>query len=184
MTHTTCADCKASTSDPDRYPIRHRRDCPANRIVKELGSYGTTTGVLPTGNRHLEPGTYTIDPKGMIFDIKDGEVHAHLAPDANPIPIPQSPPRPPMRHVKKDPLKGHPRAEETRQAMLQARFDDEQEVVELQSSELACAVADAWATDRMASRCASVFDNHPNLARALDRIERVTRPSEMRKVRP
>jgi len=140
-----------------------------------------TSDASDLGTGHLPPGIYTVESKDLIFDTKGG---ARLAPGANPIPVPQAPPSPPMKRVRKDPLEGHPRAEETRQAMLQARFYDEQEVVELQSSELACAVADAWATDRMAARAADVFDEHPGLARALDRLELVTRASGMRKVRP
>lgn len=60
----------------------------------------------------------------------------------------------------------------------------ESEVQDLCASEISCAVADAWAADRMAARAADVFDAHPGLARALDHLEIVTRDSALRKVRP
>jgi hypothetical protein len=83
--------------------------------------------------------------------------------------------------TKKSPLEGHPRAEETRQAMLQARFDDEQEVVDLQASELACDVADAWTTYKYHS---VGFQESQRFTEAMERLELVTRASGMRKVVP
>lgn len=94
-----------------------------------------------------------------------------------------------MSRSKKDPLKGHPREAETRQAMLAAHFEDAVEVTDLQASELACDVADAWVNARLAvgahsepsTRNVRVLDS---LRTALDRLEAVTRPSAMRKMQP
>jgi hypothetical protein len=79
------------------------------------------------------------------------------------------------------PLENHPREAETRRMMLEARIDDEQEVMDLQSSELACDVADAWHLDR--PNAPAIALRSP-LAKALDRLELITRPSAMRKTRP
>jgi hypothetical protein len=64
--------------------------------------------------------------------------------------------------------------------------DSEQEAIDLMASEIACAVADAWAElhdfDRHLVR--STFASGASSAAALDRLELITRPSAMRKVRP
>jgi len=67
--------------------------------------------------------------------------------------------------------------------MLAARFEDEVEVMDLQASELVCDVADLWVKARHMSDL-SVSDSGRRLAQALMRLELVTRPSAMRKVRP
>jgi len=91
-----------------------------------------------------------------------------------------------LRRAKKRPFDGDPRADETRAAMLAARFEDEVEVMDLQASELACDVADAWA-DKRAKRplwAVGFSKDAPSLVATLDRLELVTRPSAMRRVRP
>jgi hypothetical protein len=67
--------------------------------------------------------------------------------------------------------------------MLEARIDDEQEVMDLQSSELACELADAWVGDNW-GRDTSRPELLPILRNALNKLELITRPSAMRKVRP
>ncbi len=63
------------------------------------------------------------------------------------------------------------------------------ESIALQRSPIACAVADAWARGRYAAR-GSAFPgggkDQPgtSLADALDRLEAITRPSPLRKVKP
>lgn len=84
--------------------------------------------------------------------------------------------------LRKSPLDGHPRAAETRRAMVVARIDDEVEVADLQASELACDVADAWAGAERTFDLQLVPGVSRRLAKALDRLELVTRPSAMRKV--
>jgi hypothetical protein len=119
-------------------------------------------------DKNLQPGTYIVHPDGSLTQTT---------------PTRSSP----MKRLRKDPLEGHPRATETRQAMLEARIDDAQEVMDLQASELACAVADGWVdwrransktlgVDRTNHRTAILFD-------ILDRLELVTRPSALRKMR-
>jgi len=124
--------------------------------------------------KDLKPGTYTIKSTDLKFD---GKGQPRLKPDANPIPtIPRKARS--MKRLRKDPLEDHPRAAETRRMMLEARIDDEQEVMDLQSSELACDIADGWAKNPRRGEL------HPGLEDNLDRLELITRPSAMRKVRP
>jgi hypothetical protein len=127
--------------------------------------------------KDLKPGTYTIKSTDLEFD---GNGQPRLKPDANPIPtIPRKARS--MNRVRKSPLEDHPREAETRRAMIEARIDDEQEVMDLQASELACLVADEWHRDR--PNAPAIALRSP-LAKALDRLELITRPSAMRKVRP
>ena len=65
--------------------------------------------------------------------------------------------------------------------MREARFDDEREVVDLQASELACAVADGWTTYKYSS---VGFSESQRFIEAMERLELVTRASGMRKVLP
>ena len=124
--------------------------------------------------KDLKPGTYTIKSTDLEFD---GNGQPRLKPDANPIPtIPRKARS--MNRIRKSPLENHPREAETRRMMLEARIDDEQEVMDLQASELACAVADAWA------KSSEYTDVTSTLKSALARLELITRPSAMRKVRP
>jgi len=116
----------------------------------------------------LKPGTYIVHPDGSLTQT--------------------SPTRStPMKRLRKNPLEGHPRAAETRRMMLEARIDDEQEVMDLQASELACDIADTWARARPTLLCGDYpdLDSYaPGLEKALNRLELITRPSAMRKVRP
>lgn len=66
--------------------------------------------------------------------------------------------------------------------MQQSGFDDETEVIDLQASAIACAVADEWAA-LIAKMTVKPFMPR-TLRDALDRLEAITRPSAMRKVRP
>lgn len=84
---------------------------------------------------------------------------------------------------KRDPLKNHSRAAETRELMKKAHVDDEVEVMDLQGSELACDVADLWVKARHSSDLSVSYEGRL-LGQALVRLELVTRPSAMRKVRP
>lgn len=68
-----------------------------------------------------------------------------------------------------------------RRRMLEARVDDETEVMDLQASEIACAVADAWFTYKYRP---VGFQESRAFADAMERLELITRPSAMRKVRP
>lgn len=55
----------------------------------------------------------------------------------------------------------------------------------LQDSPIACKVADAWVAERELFVLAGGFELMPSeLHKALERLELVTRPSAMRKVRP
>lgn len=85
-----------------------------------------------------------------------------------------------MARTKKSPLDAHPRAAETRELMAKALVDDEVEVIDLQASELACDVADAFVKWRRSSDLGIA----QAMGQALMRLELVTRPSAMRKVRP
>lgn len=89
------------------------------------------------------------------------------------------------RTLRKRTLDNHPLATETRRAMRKARVKDAVEVIDLQASELACDVADAWVGAR--DVISTEYDDRgavKKLDLALDRLELVTRPSAMRKVRP
>jgi hypothetical protein len=133
--------------------------------------------------KELKPGTYTVKASDLEFD---GNGQPRLKPDANPIPTILRKPRSANR-IRKSPLEDHPREAETRRMMLEARIDDEQEVMDLQASELACAVADAWARARPTLLCGDYpdLDSYaPGLEKALNRLELITRPSAMRKIRP
>jgi hypothetical protein len=130
--------------------------------------------------KDLKPGTYTIKSGDLEFD---GKGQPRLKPDANPIPtIPRKARS--MKHIRKDPLEDHPRAAETRRMMIEARIDDEQEVMDLQSSELACDIADAWVKHPTSWDLGHKIGISKEFARTLDRLELITRPSAMRKVRP
>ena len=113
---------------------------------------------VPSG---LAPGEYAVRPDGTV------------------VPKAFETPKP-LRRYKRDPLANHPRAAETRELMKKAHVDDEVEVMDLQASELACDLADAFVRWRSSSdlEVAAVMN------KALVRLELVTRPSAMRKVRP
>ena len=69
---------------------------------------------------------------------------------------------------------------------LEAKEDLEREILDLGSSEIACAVADSWAallkySDDVRRK---LERETPTLADNLRRLESITRPSAMRKVRP
>jgi hypothetical protein len=98
-----------------------------------------------------------------------------------------------LRRAKKRSFDGDHRAAETRELMRKARVDDEVEVMDLQASELACDVADAWAAELARVKKTLPHDNDaedvlrdrdPIMFERLKRLELVTRPSAMRKVRP
>jgi len=116
---------------------------------------------LPPG---LKPGAYTLRADGTV-------VPAVFEPSK------------PLKRYKRDPLENHPRAVETRELMRKAMVTDEVEVMDLQASDLACYIADLWVKARHASDL-TVSYNGRLLAQQLMRLELVTRPSAMRKVRP
>ena len=124
--------------------------------------------------KDLKPGTYTIKSTDLEFD---GNGQPRLKPDANPIPTIPHKARA-MKRIRKSPLEDHPREAETRRAMIEARVDDEQEVMDLQASELVCELADNWSKGR------KFLSGWHTLETALNRLEIITRPSAMRKVRP
>lgn len=126
--------------------------------------------------KKILPGAFAVSASDVVFD-EDGQVRG-IKPTAKVrrITLPASKP---LKRYKRDPLEGHPRAAETRELMRKAHIDDEVEVMDLQASEIACAVADKWAKARIFDLCIP-----EELRSALERLELVTRPSAMRKVRP
>jgi hypothetical protein len=131
----------------------------------------------------LPPGHYVVKQSDMVVDLSTpGVVKYKLKPEATPVAeIPAVPSRT-MKRLKRDPLKNHPRAAKVRQAMAEARFDDEQEAADIQASELACAVADAWVVYRgRFSLEAATTAPAQKLSEALNRLELVTRASGMRR---
>lgn len=89
-----------------------------------------------------------------------------------------------MKRMRKtSPFDGDPRAAETRELMKKALVDDEVEVMDLQASELACDVADLWLKAKPLD-VLMLGEKGRLLHQALMRLELVTRPSAMRKVRP
>lgn len=66
---------------------------------------------------------------------------------------------------------------------LQKRVDHEEEYADLCASEIACAVADAWADPDSQVELHQQAANE-RLVAALDRLEAATRGSALRKVRP
>lgn len=77
-----------------------------------------------------------------------------------------------------------PSGRKSEEALFKA-FDaswESEEIKWLQASEIACAVADAWVKERPHPEVVAYM--LPTTFAALDRLEAVTRPSAMRKVRP
>jgi len=129
------------------------------------------------------PGAFAVSAKDVVFR-KDGQV-SHIKPDANVRRVAYSAGKPMKRLTPHDAKVAFKRASRA--------LDDDMEAIDLGASEIACAVADAWAAELVRvkrtlphdSDAEEVLrDRDPVMFKALQRLEAITRPSAVRKVRP
>jgi hypothetical protein len=126
---------------------------------------------MSTRKKTILPGAFAVSAKDVVFR-KDGQV-SHIKPDANVRRVAYSAGKP-MKH-----LTSH----DAKVAFKRASraLDDDMEAIDLGASEIACAVADAWEKWRQVGG----WEHVPgDLHMELERLEAITRPSAVRKVRP